>query len=512
MMRSLFSGVSGLRTHQVRMDVIGHNIANVNTVGFKSARMTFADAIAQRIAPASSDNPATQRAGRNPQQIGLGTNIGGIDNIMTQGAAQRTDRPLDLAIQGEGFFIVGDERGKFFTRAGNVDWNGRTFSIGGMQLFGWPAIEDPGRPGQFIIQQGAVAPLQTPPEVRFMEPTATSLIEVLGNMNINDRIVTDDDDPNHNSMIRPIQFYDTIGNRWTADVRFTWFPPDDHEHAFGAGSVLNAGIYSTNAYSLWAFEIIRNDAGLVPIWPHGLPRTDANMRVVDMNFSDTPADDVNNHFRMYAAFHPLGGSIISVGHDLSDVTDFGTPNRSGIYMNFTIDPASSLAPPAVIGGWNPPGPSIMPGPPIGENEGTIRLCWLGSRAMQGMNTDVRVAFADGNAPGRLMDIMIGPDGVITGRYSNGETRPLGQIPLAMFMNPAGLERVGNNLWIESANSGRFDGVGNHGNMMPGTLEMSNVDLSNEFTEMITTQRGFQANSRIISVSDEMLQELVNLRR
>jgi flagellar hook protein FlgE len=121
-------------------------------------------------------------------------------------------------------------------------------------------------------------------------------------------------------------------------------------------------------------------------------------------------------------------------------------------------------------------------------------------------------FADGNTSGTLQDVSIGPDGMIMARYSNGEMRPLGQIPVAQFLNPEGLERIGNNLWITSANSGEFDGIGGHGEIMPGALEMSNVEMSGEFTEMITTQRGFQANSRVITTSDEMLQELVNLKR
>ena len=512
MMRSLFSGVSGLRIHQTRMDVIGNNIANVNTTGFKSSRVTFVDAMLQRLAGASADNAQTGRAGVNPQQIGLGANLGSIQNIMTQGVAQRTDRPLDATIQGNGFFIVGDASGTYFTRAGNIDWNGHRFSIGGMQLMGWPAIEDHNRPGNFMIEQGSVRPLETPPEVRFMDPVATSLVEVLGNLNINDRRISDETDPNHNSLVRPVQFYDTIGNRWTADVRFTWRPPENDETAFDDEP------HSTNAHSLWTFEFVRDENDMVPIHPEGR-RGPGLTRVVDMDFtSGDPEDFGEGTNRMYIAFHPVAGHVIGVGDTPALATggDGGTFFRD-IYMNFVIDPDSPLAPPSVIGGLVPPGPYAPGSPPSlatapGENVGSMRLCFRGARAMQGMNTDVRVAFADGNAPGSLQDVSIGPDGIITGRYSNGATRPLGQIPLANFLNPAGLERVGNNLWVTSANSGQFDGVGNIGDLLPGTLEMSNVDLSNEFTEMIVTQRGFQANSRIITTSDEMLMELVNLRR
>ena len=134
------------------------------------------------------------------------------------------------------------------------------------------------------------------------------------------------------------------------------------------------------------------------------------------------------------------------------------------------------------------------------------------RQQTGMGVSLQTLRTNGNASGDLLDVTVGPDGIIIGRYSNDQQRVLGQIPVATFRNPAGLERAGNNLFIPTANSGLFDGVGSAGEFIPGTLEMSNVDLSAEFTEMITTQRGFQANSRVITVSDDMLQELVNLKR
>jgi len=514
MMRSLFSGVSGLRVHQSRMDVIGNNIANVNTVGFKASRMTFADAMLQRVSGASADNPETGRAGRNPMQIGLGVNIGSIDNLMMQGAAQRTDRPLDLTIQGEGFFIVEDERGQFFTRAGNVDWNGHRFSIGGMQLMGWPAVRcDAGTPGGYRIQQGNVAPLETPASRRFMNPTATSLIEVVNNLNINDRVM--DPGPLLNTITRPVAFYDTIGNRWIADVRFTWHPPEN------ASDPPPPAPHSTNAYSLWTMDFVRNADGEVGMFPHGLPRTPENQRFVDLAFTSDEPEAGAGDAVVALAFSPLTGNLLGAevgatpaAADAALLAAINGPDQTprGVYLNFVIDPDNTLAPPSVIGGLRPPGPDAPTVAGGDDNTGSIRMYFGGLRAQQGEPTDMRAMFMNGNRPGSLQDIMIGPDGIIMGRFSNGETSMLGQIPLAKFLNPAGLERMGNNLWATTPNSGWFDGVGNHGEMMAGTLEMSNVDLSSEFTEMITTQRGFQANSRVITTSDEMLMELVNLRR
>lgn len=507
MMRSLFSGVSGLRTHQVRMDVIGNNISNVNTVGFKASRMTFADAMSQRIAGATSDNPDAGRAGRNPMQIGLGVNVGGIDNLMGQGSAQRTDRSLDVTVQGEGFFIVEDATGTFFTRAGNIDWNGHRFSIGGMQLMGWNAIEDPTRPGSFIIDQGQVQPLETPFETRFMDPSATTMVDVLGNININDRV--------EGHITRPVQFYDSIGNSWTADMRLTWHPPEGHPEAGMYGD-----IHSTNAVSWWSFDFLPASESEAPntgqsqvmIFPDG-DRTRGVMVDMTMGFTEDNIRDGDvgaPGVRGRIGFSPTNGRISEFMIDSPAPGGGAQLYRREMGLFFSVP---ALPPPSVVGDWGVIGEDLgVNAQTPGFNTGLIRLNMDALRQQMGMNTTLQAFRADGNVPGSLQDISIGGDGIIMARYSNGELRPLGQIPLAQFLNPEGLERVGNNLWITSANSGPFDGVGSHGDLIAGTLEMSNVELSGEFTDMITTQRGFQANSRVITTSDEMLQELVNLKR
>lgn len=502
MMRSLFSGVSGLRTHQTRMDVIGNNIANVNTVGYKASRMTFADAFSQRIAGATSDNPDTGRAGRNPMQIGLGVNIGGIDNIMTQGAAQRTDRPLDVTIQGEGFFVVSDVNGTYFTRAGNIDWNGHRFSIGGMQLMGWGTVEDPTRPGSFIIESGPVIPLETPPDVRAMDPRTTTMVDVIGNLNINDKV--------DGSIIRPVQFHDSIGNMWTADMRFIWHPPEHHDDA------IEGQIPSTNVVSWWSFDFLpatRPDETAGPaqvmIFPEGNRENgilvDMEMGVTEDNVREGDVGDPGP--RGLIGFSPTNGRISHFQMGVGGGSAYLYRQEAAMFFSVPV-----LPPPSVVGDWGVIGADLGVDVPEGYNSGVIRLNMSGLRQHMGEGTTVRAFRADGNRPGSLVDVSIGRDGIIMGRYTNGEMRPLGQIPLAHFLNPEGLERVGENRWITSANSGEFDGVGGHGDLIAGALEMSNVELSAEFTEMITTQRGFQANSRVITTSDEILQELVNLKR
>jgi flagellar hook protein FlgE len=479
------------------MDVIGNNIANVNTVGFKASRMTFADAMSQRLAAASGENEDLGRTGRNPMQVGLGVNIGSIDAIMTQGSAQRTDRALDATIQGEGFFVVSDNSGTFFTRAGNIDWNGHSFSINGMRLMGWNAIEDPRRPGQHIIEQGTVQPLVTGPEAHFMPPQATSTVNVRGNINVDDRI--------DGSIIRPVEFFDSLGRRYTADARFTWHPPENHPEAPepGAGT-----IFSDNTMSRWTFEFLPTGPGTIPgysaveIFPEG---DRSNGIMVDMQFGWPPdlSDSTARGPGGRIGFRPDTGLIGEFTLLTPTPGPGGTLERPefGIFIS-----VPALYPPSVVGV-----PPEVDEPPT-FNTGMLRFCFRGMRQHMGERTNLQMLFADGNRSGTLQDISLGADGILMGRYSNAEMRPLGQIPLAMFDNPEGLERVGNNLWVTSANSGPFDGVGTHGDLIAGTLEMSNVQLSNEFTEMITTQRGFQANSRVITTSDEMLQELVNLKR
>ena len=490
MMRSLFSGVSGLRAHQGRMDVIGNNIANVNTIGFKGTRMTFADAMSQRVSGASADNPETGRAGRNPMQIGLGVQVGGIDNLMGQGLAARTDRGLDAAIQGEGFFIVGDASGTYFTRAGNIDWNGRTFSIGGMQLMGWQAVPDPTRPGNFIIQQGTVEPLITSASDMSMGPRPTTLIEAMNNLNVDDLV--------NGHITRPIEFIDSLGRKYTADVRFTYHPPGD----------TSFDPPSDNTTSVWSFNFLPLGAGGAPsnevmIYPNN-NREKGILVNMQVGIPDDVLPGVTPANRGIIEFSPENGLIQQIRTGPLP----GGPGGPVPIPRFEFEllfSVPALDPPSVIGV-----PPEVDDPPQ-FNSGGIRFNVDAMRQQAGP-TSFRTNMANGNPPGELTDISIGADGIITARYSNGEMRPLGQIPLAKFINPPGLERVGNNLWVPTANSGTFDGVGTFGDLIPGSLEMSNVELSGEFTEMITTQRGFQANSRVITTSDEILQELVNLKR
>jgi flagellar hook protein FlgE len=547
MMRSLFSGVSGLRVHQTKMDVIANNIANVNTVGFKSSRVTFQDVFYQRVQGATGPNPETGRAGTNPFQIGLGVNVGSIDLLMSQGASQRTDNSLDLMVQGNGFFIVSDGSGVYFTRAGNVardtEYN---LHINGLKLMGWDAIKNPDT-GKFEIQAGPVKPLNLSGEKQYMPPAPTTIMNVLGNLNANeDKVVT-----------RTMEFYDTVGNKYVADVKYTYHP---QEGAPGDQGEPN----STLEYSYWDFEF-DTLGGLVKVYPDN-DRT--NPKYIALNVGEftaaatiDPSTDpptatgtltkgtlVYDNFGMLIAYGPFANvamtwddtgitytGINTIENSFTKNATTGALEKSGdgtlVLVNRTdptkppqlpilMVPVDVLDPTARFGGEGTPsyGDYISTTTVGGTNAtklypiGAVKMDFSSFTQFAGEHTNAKMLYQDGNEPGTLADLSVGTDGKITGRYTNGKTRLLGQIPLAQFINPAGLEKVGNNLYVTSNNSGQFDGAGETGTIMGGVLEMSNVDLSSEFTEMITTQRGFQANSRIITVSDDMLQELVNLKR
>lgn len=480
MMRSMFSGVSGLRVHQTKMDVIANNIANVNTAGYKSSRVTFNEVFSQTVGGASQANPVTGRGGVNPMQIGLGANVSSIDKLMTTGAAQRTDNPFDVMIQGDGFFIVGDSSGNYFTRAGalNIDEDGNLVNGSGLKVMGWDAVFNVNT-GQYEVQKGNVKPITIMGDKEYVLPSTTKNIAFKGNLN-------PDTDP---VRINTMDFFDSVGNRYTVDVKYEYNPAtatSDANWTYSIGDLAYPNGDHTKPAVGISFTFDANDQPILKIEdkvPLPLPTDVVWTDIATMKFSEQGILE-------YAI--PIGATPPTV------VADYTTSIK--LFFD-TTNAATSLTPNAVFGDAN----------------SAINLNFFEIRQFANESANAKAVKVDGNKPGTLVGVNIGTDGKITGRYSNGELRLLGQIPVAKFANPAGLEKVGDNLFVATANSGEFDGIGEEvqsggGKMMGGVLEMSNVDLSAEFTEMITTQRGFQANSRIITVSDDMLQELVNLKR
>ncbi len=416
MMRSLYAGVSGLRNHQTRLDVIGNNIANVNTVAFKASRVTFKEAFSQLLQGAS--RPPGDLGGVNPIQIGSGMNIGSVDQLFTQGTLESTGQMTDLAIQGDSFFVVSNGARRFYTRAGNfqLDADGRLISanngyvVQGINADTSGNFSSSSRIGGIMLPFGQKSP-----------PRVTDAITITGNLNASAAV--------GDTHSIGVTVYDSSGAPHNLEIVFTNTAPGE-----------------------WDWEATASDAD--PI---------AGTGTVTFNPDGTLATFT----------YPGGGSTLTI-----------TPTGAG-------DPFDV---------------ELLAGT-VGDFDGLSGF----SNASNAV-----VASQNGYQSGDLESIAIDAFGVITGFFSNGVSHALAQIALARFNNPSGLLRNGDNMFAESANSGLavlgFAGTSNQSTVTPGALENSNVDLSQEFTSMIVTQRGFQANARVITTSDEMLNELVNLRR
>lgn len=451
MMRSLYSGVAGLKTHQTRMDVIGNNIANVNTTAYKSQSMTFSDLMYQTTQAASGANPTTGVGGTNARQIGLGAKTSAIKTaITTQGASQTTNDPFDIMITGDSFFIVNNGQNNYFTRDGSfyVDGAGNlAMTSTGYNVMGWKV--DPNDAS--AIKQDTVSALRImTTENMTYPPEATKSARISG--------IIDKNDTNVNAAagkIMNLEFYDNQGYKYTAKL----------------------SVHSTKddgKFTVKLDDILDSKGKTVLPDP-----TKASLQQNNANVTDPVLEfDLKN-----GSFKNVG----TAGGTESTLTlhfDTGTfPSFTDITIDFSK--CSNL---------NNNGSSTV-SPIRGDAKGN----------------------GAGRKVGEMSGIEIQKDGMIYANYDNGCSRLLGQIAVATFANASGLAKEGDNLYSATQNSGDFDGIGKDittggGYMNTGVLEMSNVDLSSEFTEMITTQRGFQANSRIITVSDTLLEELTNLKR
>lgn len=454
MMRSLFSGVSGLKVHQQKMDVIGNNIANVNTVGFKSSRVTFSDILNQTMSGATSADTTTGRGGTNPIQIGLGVGITAIDTLATAGSTESTGYATDLAIGGNGFFIVrnGSNSTYQFTRAGNftVDELGNLVNSEGLNVYGWldyGGVQQ--ADGTYSYDTDVlVEPINIYSDAynankRIINAKATENATFEGNLDSGEAAAGEAlydigdtvPDPQFSSTM---SVYDSLGNEYEVEVDFVKCFVD----ADADGNELTS----------WYWQI-----------------------------NDTNGLDMTAGSSGYICFDSNGDII----------TDDASAPKS---IELTATPEDI----------------------VGSSELTITIDF-GNLTMNSDDSSVQTDTVDGYPPGTLSDYSIGSDGMIMGVYSNGQQQPLGMIALAVFENPSGLSKAGSNTYYATANSGDFTngvkvGTNGSGSLSAGCLEMSNVDLSNEFSQLIITQRGFQANSRVITASDEMLQELVNLKR
>ena len=549
MMRSMYSAVSGLKTHQTRMDVIGNNIANVNTVAFKSSSVTFSDILYQTTSNASGANATTGTGGVNAKQIGLGTTAAATKvSITSAGASETTGNPFDIRLTDKNstnFFIVNNGSENVFTRSGSfyVDGSGNLcMSSTGYTVMGWQVDETTGE-----IRKDTVSALRIMQEKNLTSaPEATTQATIAGVLDENDTDVKNDA-----GRVMNLNFYDNLGYQYTAkfaikstgtDGKYTVeltsvldsnnqnitakLSKQDMAKIFGnyqADATLGQyGLskdyeFKNNKYVRKAdnkeFEVDKTDSTLfkaadgsgdtVSITEifSGITTTmakdikdPASQTKVEFDTTTGQATVKGERTSYDLLFDTSTGKFASIGGDTPSkmlnmsVLSSGLLNRNGNFQNITVDFSQCL-------NYENGGKST-----IGADAGA---------------TDGKTG--KGRKLGAMTGIFIDTSGRIYGTHDNGNTELLGQIAVAQFSNASGLEKVGESCYRTTLNSGEFDGIGveisaDGSSMTTGELEMSNVDLSSEFTSMITTQRGFQANSRVITTSDTLLEELVNLKR
>lgn len=550
MMRSMYSAVSGLKTHQTKMDVIGNNIANVNTVAFKSSSVVFQDVLYQMTSNASGANAATGTGGVNAKQIGLGVTTGATNlSITTSGAAETTGRAFDIRLSDQSttnFFVVNNGSENLFTRAGSfyVDGAGNLcMTSTGYTVMGWQVDPTTGN-----IKKDTVSALRVMQTSNLTSaPEATTQANVSGIIDKNDKDVLSD-----NGLVKTLTFFDNLGYSYTArfamkstgtDGKYTvelekilnsdgttFYDPETSKvglsDIFGAKttnatlgtySQVQSGYYYDSASK--KFYVGSDTKGTEITWNGTVFKDQVAGKTYSLKqvygISDAMVDKIKGGAT--PAVDLKTGKLTITG----DVTDYeidfstkdGTFEGVGPRANAGSNPTSVILNMSKLGN----------DPTQFENI-TIDFSGLKDADNGGKSTAVMSTGSiddgvtgKGKKLGAMIGISIDNNGLITGTYDNGNTETLGQIAVAQFANASGLEKVGENCYRTTLNSGEFDGIGveisaDGSSMTSGELEMSNVDLSTEFTQMIITQRGFQANSRIITTSDTLLEELVNLKR
>ena len=479
MMRSLFSGVSGLKVHQTKMDVIGNNISNVNTIGFKASSVTFSDVFYQTTQSASGPNAQTGTTGRNAMQIGLGSTVAGItSSITTSGASQRTDNPFDVMIDGDSFFIVNSGGTNYFTKAGsfNIDSQGTLCTSSGASVMGWQVDPD----DETKTVAAAVTPLAImSPENLYAAPEATTSVYVSGNIDSKDTQIASDTGSSIN-----MTFFDSLGNSYTAQLK-VW-QSDDSTNVYSVGV---ADVKDSTGQSIFVRKLVDDTTGEVTYEASSISSVSLGGQDIAATVNEDGTVTMANDSAPLLTFNSATGAFVNVGE-----------NEGQKSLSFAISSDAN-----------------SPFKTIDVDFSSITMySTSGSSSLEATKGSLEGTGA-GKQVGNMTGVSIDASGKIYGKYDNGDSRLLGQIAVASFANPAGLEAVGSSMYAATQNSGDFDGVGQDptkggGSLSTGVLEMSNVDLASQFTDMITTQRGYQANSRIITTSDTLLEELINLKR
>jgi flagellar hook protein FlgE len=426
---ALSTARSGLIATGASLSVIGNNIANVNTVGFKGSRTEFADLL------------SAQGGGGSAGKIGLGTRIGRVGTLFTQGNIENTGRPTDLAIEGNGFFVVGSGDGSLFTRAGNfrLDSNGRLVTFQGLPVQGFSLNQG---------DQAVGAPTDVAVTGASSQPIPTTEVTLKSNLRSDSAVLAGGFDStsfdtafSSSNFTTSISTFDSLGARHTMTLFFTKTADNAWDYNVGVDAGETGGA-AGDLNVLGGGSLTFNTDG-------SLSATAPDPATVSVTFNGAAAQDV--------------------------ALNFGTPNPTA-ETGLGLDGLTQFAGPSSVG-------------------------------FQTQN---------GVGAGQLLNLEISEAGIVTGVFDNGQTRNLFQLALANFTAPDGLTPLGNGLYRESVDSGApAIGVpqsGGLGNVVSGALELSNVAIAQEFIDLISTQRSFQANARVITSSDALLNDLINIVR
>jgi flagellar hook protein FlgE len=438
LMGSLYAGWSGLRASSTQLGVVGDNIANVNTVGFKASRTVFSEALAQSMMGAGG--------------LGSGVNVQAIQKMMEQGTLLQTGGPTDMALTGNGAFVVkgnsGGTEGTFYTRAGQfgVDKNGFLATMDGLKVQGFGA--DPTGAVGGVLGDLQVGDAQSPPQ-------ATGTVRFRGNLDSAAQVPPVAFDPTAAVKFDPSG---TAASNATANYNFM----QSTTVYDSLGNAVNVDVYFTRTAAGWDYTAV-TDGGNLQGGTAGTPTSIGNG---NMTFDATGKMDTHTQA---LAFSPGGGAVAPQAL----LFDFG-------------DPVST-------GGTGVEG--------ITQYAGTSAMTFVSQ---------------DGFEAGTLANLQVDGEGRVLGVFTNGQSRALGQVAVAVFSAADQLDRVGSSLYQANQNSGAPNvgtaGSGGRGALVAGALEQSNVDLSGEFVQMIGAQRLFQANSKTIGTADQLLQELMQLKR
>ncbi|MBQ1972468.1 MAG: flagellar hook protein FlgE [Treponema sp.] len=463
MMRSLYSGVSGLQNHQTRMDVIGNNVSNVNTTGFKRGRVNFQDMISQQLSGAARSTE--ELGGVNPKEVGLGMTIATIEQVFTQGNLQSTGVSTDVAIQGNGFFIMKNGEESFYTRNGafGLDRDGTLVNpANGMRVQGWMARELNGE----MVVSTAATPTDLVIPVGSKDPAkATTNVNFACNLNKNTPEILE-------------------GASASDIAKGTWSTEQKIYDSFGNEHLLNVSFRRVvgNPNQWEATVNIDPDNAEFTQTRVGLGTTDGVQNTFIVNF---------DNFGRLASVTDTSGNVTNPEGEIVLQTSFTVPNANADENGNPYRQTMNIS----LG-------------TIGDMKNTI--------TQSASKSTTKAYSQDGYTLGYLDNFKIDSTGTITGVYSNGTNRVIGQLALATFANDRGLEKAGDNTYVESNNSGMASigesGVAGKGSLLAGALEMSNVDLSEQMTDMIVTQRGFQSNAKTIQTADTLLETVLSLKR